>query len=72
MGTNDWVPQRSGDYAKDCETGRNYARELCELIGATDNPGYLGRVMKAVIEGGTYDGVEIGFCHAIAARAVHA
>jgi hypothetical protein len=56
-----WAPERTGDYAADCATGRFYAEELVEFIAATDKPFVLGHIAKAIAEAGTWDAVEIGF-----------
>jgi hypothetical protein len=57
-----WVPERSGDYAVDCETGRRYARDLLVLIRSEGNPALFGSVIRAISEVGVFGGVEIGFC----------
>lgn len=60
-----WAPKRSGDYKKDCETGRAAFRELSEYIAETDNPTLLGRVLEAQVRGGVWDATEIGFAQAM-------
>lgn len=60
-----WNPKRTGDYTEDCATGREYFRELQELILKSENPTFLLRVLSAQVKGGVWDGVEIGFAQAM-------
>lgn len=63
-----WNPTRSGDYAKDCETGRSHFKELQDLMGSESNPLFLCRVLRAQVEGGKWEAIEIGFAQAMAER----
>lgn len=65
---SDWAPERTGDYDKDCQIGRNYAAEFIKMMREQENTAFLGRIMRAMIAGGTYGGVEIGFCAVTAAQ----
>lgn len=56
-----WAPDRSGDYAQDCSSGRSYARELLEYMQLKGQDPLLGHVVQAITAGGVWDGVEIGF-----------
>lgn len=57
-----WMPERSGSYARDCAQGRAYADELVEHIRGDSSPNLVGSVVAAMIGGGRYEGVEVGFC----------
>ena len=61
-----WLPKKSGDYVIDCATGRKAAIELCDYMLANDNPVLLGSVMRDMVAGGEFGGVEAGFCSEIA------
>lgn len=56
-----WVPERTGDYAEDCQLGRFYAQELLGYIRIRDCPPMLSHVCKAISDRGEWSGVEIGF-----------
>jgi hypothetical protein len=60
-----WKPASPTDYAAACRLGRSYGQMVVETIEA-GNPLILGSIISSMIQQGTYDGVEIGFCHAIA------
>lgn len=60
-----WTPDRTGNFETDCATGRSYFRALQELILKTGNPLFLSRVLHAQVEGGKWEGVEIGFAQAL-------
>ena len=60
-----WEPIRSGDYDRDCEHGRQIAKDTLAMIAATENPALFGTVVRAITAGGQFDGVETGFCSAI-------
>ncbi|RWO06304.1 MAG: hypothetical protein EOS07_21940 [Mesorhizobium sp.] len=60
-----WNPVRTGDYSVDCATGRAYYFELHNFMLAKSNPTFLSRVLSAQVEGGKWDGVEIGFSQAL-------
>jgi len=63
---NAWSPLRSGNFEKDCATGRRYFSELYRLMKSNDNPMYLSRVLAAQARAGKWEGVEIGFAQAMA------
>lgn len=65
-----WQPVRTGDYSADCAAGRAYFTELRDLIVSTDNPAFLSRVLSAQVQGGKWDGVEIGFSQAMSEKLV--
>lgn len=48
--------------------GRRQAAELIAKLQDGDRPFLLGDAIKAMIEKGTYGGVEVGFCQRIAAE----
>lgn len=61
--TNFWNPDRGGEYEVACARGRRYAEELLEVIRLEENPTLFGTVLRAIVAGRVYGGVEIGFCH---------
>lgn len=63
--TGEWQPERSGDYQKDTASGRRYADNVLGLVDDRANPLIFGAVVKAIVQGGVYDAVEIGFCSRI-------
>jgi len=64
-----WAPDRTGNYADDCDRGRAYARELITYMRLRDAPMMLGYVSRA-IGAGEWSGVEVGFFQELAERAV--
>jgi hypothetical protein len=56
-----WAPERSGDYDRDCRTGRRYAGELLRGIRESGNPALIGGVARLISEAAAFDGVEAGF-----------
>lgn len=60
-----WKPERSGDWSADNATGRTMAIEAVSRMRQDGNPVMLGHLVKQMIEGGVYDGVETGFFHAL-------
>jgi hypothetical protein len=64
-----WAPARTGEYAKDCQMGRLYARELLQFMQTRGYPPFLGHVFQAMVTRGKFEGVEIGFCNEIALQA---
>jgi len=56
-----WQPQRTGDYAADCATGRDYAARFA----AIGNPILLPWIVRSMPRGDDFSGVEIGFLTAI-------
>ncbi|TGT90903.1 MULTISPECIES: hypothetical protein [unclassified Mesorhizobium] len=63
-----WNPKRTGNYSEDCATGRECFRELHEFMLMCDNPSFLVRVLSAQVQGGTWEGVEIGFSQAMSEK----
>lgn len=67
---NFWAPERDGDYALVNARGRDYAEALLRVIRETQNPTIFGSVIRAIVAGGVYGPVEIGFCHALGVELV--
>ena len=65
-----WQPDRTGNYGKDCETGRAAADSLLQTIEETQNPCLFGTVVRAMVEGGVFGGVEAGFCSVIGIKLI--
>lgn len=68
-GKSMWAVARTGDWPLDNRTGAQHAEELIAFIKS--NPGsepLLGHVMRDIAAGGIFGGVEVGFCHRIAAE----
>jgi hypothetical protein len=63
-----WAPDRTGNYAEDCELGRFYARELMGFVRTRGCPAMLGHVCKAIASD-SWSGVEVGFFHQISEAA---
>ncbi|TPN04524.1 hypothetical protein [Mesorhizobium sp. B2-1-2] len=63
-----WNPKRTGNYSEDCAAGREYFRELHQLMLISENPTFLLRVLSAQVQGGTWGGVEIGFSQAMSEK----
>lgn len=59
-----WRPRRTGDYAADCATGRDYAARFA----AIGSPALLAWVVRSMPRGADFGGVEIGFLTALAAQ----
>lgn len=57
-----WAPDRSGTYEAQCAAGRRYAEELVSHMQSDGNLVIFGSVIRAIVEGGKYEGPEIGFC----------
>lgn len=70
QGTRLWVTAPTGDWAQDNETGRGHADVLVDHIAEHGPPTLLAWVAKAIVEHGAWTGVEVGFFHRIAERAV--
>ena len=62
-----WSPERSGNYARDCATGRLYASELAEYVRLTGRLHTMSFVAQAIAASGEWGGVEIGFFTGISA-----
>jgi hypothetical protein len=65
-GTPVWLPDRSGSYSTQCERGRSYASALMATICDDDLTPRFGAVLRAMVEGGEWGAVEIGFAQQIA------
>lgn len=63
-----WAPDRSGNYAEDCQLGRFYARELIGYIRLRNCPPLLGHVCQAM-SAADWSGVEVGFFQEISEAA---
>ncbi|MEI4473336.1 hypothetical protein V8J39_18735 [Frigidibacter sp. MR17.24] len=66
-----WSPSRTGVWRRDNAQGRELADALEKRMTETNNPSLLGWTVKAIIDGGIYDGVEVGFCQRVAERAIY-
>lgn len=60
----------SGDYTADCKVGREVADDVLAHMRSKDFPSLLGNVVRQMIEHKRYSGIEVGFCHRIAERAI--
>ena len=60
-----WSPHVTGDWSIDCARGRTYADEALDFMRQSNNPTYLGHVVKGMIGNGAYSGVEVGFMQRI-------
>lgn len=57
-----WNPERSSDYAADNETGRRYALELEDYAAGEEwSPVIFKSICHAIVKGGEFGGVEVGF-----------
>ena len=63
-----WAVEGSGEWGADNATGRGHADALIADMKATDFPGTLAHVVHAMIDRGTFGGVEVGFLNQIAQR----
>jgi hypothetical protein len=67
-----WTPERPDDYGHACALGREYAAEFLLHCKHLDDRGETGlmlnRIMAAMVAGGVFGGVEVGFWHAIGER----
>lgn len=60
----------TGDYAADCRTGRQVADRLLAAMRERDDPAMLGMAIRKIVEHKRYSGIEVGFCHRLAERAM--
>ncbi|MCW1381513.1 hypothetical protein OLX02_01620 [Novosphingobium sp. KCTC 2891] len=60
-----WNPERTGDYAVDCATGRNYAGQFAAMMRDGGNESLLPWIIRAMPRGQEMSGVEIGFLTAL-------
>ena len=65
-----WTVDRSGTYSEQCVRGRSYARNAIEA--AAHDPQILSSILKAVVDRGTVDGVEVGFFAELSEAVVNA
>ncbi len=65
---NLWVPERTGDHAMDCATGKRCAQELLDFMRQRNAPMALGFVCAAMPE--IHTGAEIGFFSELAITAM--
>lgn len=63
-----WKVEPSGDYSKDCVTGRHYFEQLLRAIETNGNILLLSRVIEGQVKAGQWGGIEIGFNQAMAER----
>ena len=63
--------EKSGDWSADNRLGRAYADACLDYMRQSAFPGLLAHVLTAMIGGGQLGGVEIGFLHGIAVRAMY-
>lgn len=66
-----WIPNESGDWAKDNATGRAYADQLVGRMTERSNPAMLAHVVTAISARGIIAGVETGFFTRIAALTIN-
>ncbi len=59
--TSLWSILESGDYAKDCQSGREAARELMNYVAFQGMPNLMPSVASAIAKNGRWGGLEIGF-----------
>lgn len=60
-----WNPERTGDYAADCATGRSYAGQFAEMMRESGNAALLPWIIRDMPRGQDMSGVEIGFLTAV-------
>jgi len=55
-----WQPTRTGDYEADCRHGHELAKDIADRVSRDSNPLHLSVAMRAIVESGRWEGVEIG------------
>ena len=65
-----WSIEESGDWSADNRLGRAYADACLDYMRQSEFPGLLAHVLTAMIGSRRLGGVEIGFLHGIAVRAM--
>lgn len=60
-----WVVEATGDYMADNMRGAEYAHAAIAAMEATQFTPLLGWIVDGMIKSGEYNGVVIGFMHAI-------
>lgn len=64
-------PVVTGDYASDCEAGRDYAQKIVTYMSAMDFPPLLNRAIKEVQNASRKsEGIAVGFFQQIAVLAM--
>lgn len=56
----------AGEWGQANAQGRQLALDTIEYMIRHDMPGYLGHVVRNMVDGGKYGGVEVGFFHVVA------
>ncbi len=65
-GATMWSPPSvEGDWAAQCEVGRDLGQQAVDYIRQSDDAAILPSVVRAMVERGSFDGVEVGFFAAI-------
>lgn len=73
-GADFWAIEATGNYAMDCQRGREAAGELNRAMFFGSCPPLLGSVARAIVAKGNFSGLEVGFFQQIAedlARSPH-
>jgi len=65
-----WSIVESGDWSADNQLGRAYADACLDYMRQSEFPGLLAHVLTEMIGSRRLGGVEIGFLHGIAVRAM--
>lgn len=60
MARGNWQPTRTGDYAADCQHGRDLAEDIANRVSLEQNPLHFSVVAQAIVESGRWEAVEIG------------
>ena len=61
-----WQPTRTGNYRADCRHGRELADHIIWRMRRDNNPLHLSVAVRAAVESGRWEGVEIGLFQALA------
>lgn len=56
-------PVATGDWSKDCQLGREYAKQIVSYMSNTGNPGALFFATEEIRD---HEGLRVGFCNAVA------
>lgn len=64
------LPTGTGNWRKDNEAGRRYAAKVIQYMRENDNPIRFTRIVQESVVAGRFDGVEVGFFHEFAERAM--
>jgi len=60
-----WHPIRTGQWGRDCQTGRDYAIHVVQYMRDESDPLLLTKIMQDMTLKAVFGGVETGFCTAI-------